>query len=145
MTVAADDAQPVLIHNLFNNDKVLYQDNTTSGVSVNDVNVINISLPGAYGNVAGDPKFSKGSDTFHLREGSAALDRGLLEAVTSVDIDGDARPGKDHKADIGADEANSSYTPAKDKIPPVSFALTAKLSGAVIYVSYVTSGCAVGC
>ncbi|HPS00086.1 MAG TPA: right-handed parallel beta-helix repeat-containing protein, partial [Candidatus Sumerlaeota bacterium] len=60
---------------------------------------------------------------FHLLNGSAALDRASTETLSQVDFEGDARPGADGLADIGADEAPADFVPAADTVPPVSYAL----------------------
>ncbi|MCX7045267.1 MAG: choice-of-anchor D domain-containing protein [Candidatus Sumerlaeota bacterium] len=59
---------------------------------------------------------------YHLTDGSAALDRGYVAAAAPNDFDWppDARPGTDGLVDIGADEAQPSFTPAADVTSPVS-------------------------
>ena len=46
---------------------------------------------------------------YHITEGSAALDNARLDKVPPNDMDGEVRPGSDGMADIGADEADSSW------------------------------------
>jgi len=49
---------------------------------------------------------------YHLRDGSQALDRGLVTGAPTVDFEGDPRPGGDGLVDIGADEAPDGYDSA---------------------------------
>jgi len=59
---------------------------------------------------------------YHLRNGSAALDRGRTAGAPTTDFDGDARPGSDSLVDIGADEADGSFVPGTGGLLPVSYA-----------------------
>ena len=57
---------------------------------------------------------------YHLRNGSAALDRGAGDSAAPGDFEGDVRPGADGLYDIGADEAPAAYAAAPDSAAPVS-------------------------
>jgi hypothetical protein len=72
-------------------DHVLWFGNTT-----NTSGAVTVADP-----VVGDPNFA--DDGYHLRIGSAALDRGI-DAGVAIDIDGDGRP-QGSAPDLGADES----------------------------------------
>jgi len=57
---------------------------------------------------------------WRLQDGSPALDRGTAVRAPSTDFEGDIRPGADGLTDIGADEADPSFTPPADTAPPVT-------------------------
>ena len=57
---------------------------------------------------------------YHLRNGSAALDQLDPAQAPADDIDSDARPGADGRADLGADEANPGFTSSVESIVPQS-------------------------
>lgn len=115
----AANANPLLIHDLFFKNALNYRG--SDGTPLNSVNLINMTVTGSYGNVAGDPLLDTGDIlAFKLHAGSAALDRGLLTATQAIDIEGNARPGTDKLLDIGADEATSNWTPTQDHTAPVS-------------------------
>ena len=61
-------------------------------------------------NYRGDPAFLAPDDgNYHIRAGSAALDRGV-DAGVSADIDGDPRPAGS-APDLGADEGRFVHLP----------------------------------
>lgn len=57
---------------------------------------------------------------YHLRNGSDALDRGVMLGAPATDVEGDARPGEDGKVDLGADEAYSAFSPPTAVLAPDS-------------------------
>ncbi len=58
---------------------------------------------------------------YHISNGSAGLDRAKLGYSPVEDFDADPRPGPDGTADIGLDEAESSFQPPADPNPPISY------------------------
>lgn len=87
----------------------------TAGVVTQDYNLFfgngsNTSgtIAGGAHTVSGDPKFvNAGSDDYHLRAGSAAIDAGTSASV-SIDFDGEVRP-QGRGFDIGYDETLLQY------------------------------------
>ncbi len=58
---------------------------------------------------------------YHIQDGSAALERGLIAAAPATDFyEADPRPGADALVDIGVDEANPAFTRLSDIGLPVS-------------------------
>ena len=66
-----------------------------------------------------NPLFVDSSNNdYHLRDGSAAIDRGSLALATPVDNDGNPRPGDDGLVDMGAYESPGDYIPGEPSTTP---------------------------
>jgi len=64
------------------------------------------------GNVDGRPLFVDPTNgDYHLQNGSACIDHGLVSSAPSEDLDGNPRPGGDGLVDIGAYESPDEWEP----------------------------------
>ena len=83
---------------------------------------------------------------YHLRDGSAALDRGEPCGLAPDDFEGDARPGADGLYDIGADEAPAAFLPPSEGAAPISFvsALPANVTSVTLPLQIIASDDASG-
>jgi hypothetical protein len=71
------------------------------------------------GNVDGRPLFVDSEDgDYHLRMGSACIDRGLVSAAPERDLDGRPRPGGDGFVDMGAYESPDDWEPGPESRIP---------------------------
>jgi len=76
------------------------------------------SYPGE-GNIDGNPLFADSSaGDYHLKNGSACIDRGLVSATPEMDLDGRPRPGDDGLVDMGAYESPDEWVPGQESHTP---------------------------
>ncbi|MBN1515383.1 right-handed parallel beta-helix repeat-containing protein [Candidatus Sumerlaeota bacterium] len=121
-----DSVLSELSHCLFyNNTDGDYYDSVSG--SLTGSNAINLFVGATSDCYSGDPLFIDETNyDFHLQNGSAALDRGLLSSAPAADVNDVPRPGTDGLADIGAYEAPAEYLPSTvDVFVPISYISTA--------------------